>query len=319
MSKLIKAPQIDNYVDWLGRVGYTSHDSAFTYDPKSYELLDELFLWIRKFAPTKDKELHSLWLCSDIGTIEDFGNYEEMYSINGLSHFIEKLLTVEPISSDDDVVINTVRYGVDINDPFEDTSVYRIEDILKYYEPISEYDELDDVDLDSLDDNDIDSLFKVFERIYNKCEGYDQENKTYSYPSCVRGYSYEFCEWEKILGWLVPDHIPGSDDECGFAAVILKEMTFFGFEEKDMIAEREKLEESIDEAEKIKELPEEEQEKHYASFEELKREFGIVDERTPEEKARDEFNSRKGIALGSLFRYRAIKQVYEGLNNMEGK
>ena len=235
--------------------------------------------------------------------------------INGLSRFIEKLLTVEPVPADNDVVINTVSYGIDINDPFEDTAVYRIQDILKYFEPISEYDELDGVDLESLDDSNIEKLYKVFERIQDKREEYNQENKTYCYPGCVRGYTYEFCEREKILGWLVSDHIPGLDDECGFAAVILKEMTFFGFDEADMLAEREKLEESIDEAERIKELPKEEQEKHYVTLEEVKREFGIVDERTPEEKAKDEFDARKGIALGSLFRYRAVKQVYTDLKN----
>ena len=51
------------------------------------------------------------------------------------------------------------------------------------------------------------------------------------------------------------------------------------------------------------------------TLEEVKREFGIVDERTPEEKAKDEFDARKGIALGSLFRYRAVKQVYTDLKN----
>ena len=78
----------------------------------------------------------------------------------------------------------------------------------------------------------------MFECIYDKREEYDPENKAYCYPGCVRGYSYEFTEWKKILGWLVPDHILGTDDESGFAAAILKEMTLFGFDEKDMIEKR---------------------------------------------------------------------------------
>ena len=237
--------------------------------------------------------------------------------INGLSRFIEKLLTVESVPDDDDVVINTVSYGIDINDPFEDTAVYRIQDIMKYFEPISEYDELEGVDIENLDDSDIERLYKVFERIHDKREEADPENGSYCFPGCVRGYSYEFCDRKEILGWLVPDHIPGSDDECGFAAVILYELTFFGFDETDMLTEREKLEESIDEAEKIKELPEEEQKKHYKTLEEIEKELGIVDERTPEEKARDEFDARKGIALGSLFRYRAVKKVYCEIKDTE--
>ena len=238
-------------------------------------------------------------------------------AITGLSRFIDNLLTVEPIESDKDVVINSKSYGIEINDPFEDTAVYRIQDILKYYEPVNEYDELDGVDLESLDDNNIEKLFKVFERIYDKREEYEREEGTYSYPGCVRGYSYEFCDRKEILGWLVPDHVIKSGEECSYAAVILYEMTFFGFDEADMLAERDKLEESIDEVEKIKELPEEEQEKHYKTLEELEEELGFVDERTPEEKAKDEFDSRKGIALGYLFRYLAVKQVYNDLKDTE--
>ena len=231
-------------------------------------------------------------------------------AIDGLSRFIEKLLTIEPVYTEDDIVINNTCYEVSWDGPYENTSVYSIQDILKYYEPILEYDELDGINIETLSDSDIERLFKVFERIYDKREEYDPENKAYCYPGCVRGYSYGFIEWKKILGWLVPDHILGTEDESGFAAAILKEMTFFGFDEKDMIEKREELLKSMDEFDKIRELPEEEQEKHYVSLEEVERHFGYVDERTPEEKARDKFEQRKRMAFDSILQYRAVKKVY---------
>ena len=44
-------------------------------------------------------------------------------AINGLSRFIEKLLTIEPVFSDDDIVINNTCYEGGWDGPYENTSV----------------------------------------------------------------------------------------------------------------------------------------------------------------------------------------------------
>ncbi len=40
----MKSPAISNYLDWLGRIEYRNVDNTFTYDKRSYKLIDELFI-----------------------------------------------------------------------------------------------------------------------------------------------------------------------------------------------------------------------------------------------------------------------------------
>ncbi len=65
------APQIDNYIRRL-RNGSSAFDEA------ALALIDTLYLELDKIVPCGDNNLHELWLCAERGTIEDFGNYEEM-------------------------------------------------------------------------------------------------------------------------------------------------------------------------------------------------------------------------------------------------
>ena len=37
----LKIPQIHNYIHWLGNVGYRQFGCSFSYDPKTYALLDD--------------------------------------------------------------------------------------------------------------------------------------------------------------------------------------------------------------------------------------------------------------------------------------
>lgn len=76
MLSKFKAPQIQRYIDWLGRVGYQQSDCSYSYDAKTNALLGELFTLLEEIEPNENRGW-SFWLKADRGTIEDFGNCEE--------------------------------------------------------------------------------------------------------------------------------------------------------------------------------------------------------------------------------------------------
>lgn len=80
MSKEIKAPAVQHYIDWLGRLGYRQFDFSFSYDKRSYELLDQLFDIIKKIEPASDNGVRELWIKAERGGIGDYGGFEEMVS-----------------------------------------------------------------------------------------------------------------------------------------------------------------------------------------------------------------------------------------------
>lgn len=64
------------------------------------------------------------------------------------------------------------------------------------------------------------------------------------------------------------------------AAAVIYEMTFCGFMDEEVEAERQKLQEAIEESEAVKKLSEEEQKKHFKSIEAVFAELGWQDKRT---------------------------------------
>lgn len=80
MNKKLKAPAVQHYIDWLGRLGYRQFDFSFSYDKRSYELLDQLFDIIKKIEPASDSGVRELWIKAERGGIEDYGDFEEMVS-----------------------------------------------------------------------------------------------------------------------------------------------------------------------------------------------------------------------------------------------
>ena len=80
MSAKMTAPQIDNYIDWLGHIHYREVSCRFSYDKKAYRLIDQIFEVVRKIAPTRNNDVRELWLTAERGPIEDFGDIDELLS-----------------------------------------------------------------------------------------------------------------------------------------------------------------------------------------------------------------------------------------------
>ena len=78
MSAKLTAPQIDNYIDWLGHIHYREVSCRFSYDKKAYRLIDQIFEVVRKIAPTRNNDVRELWLTAERGPIEDFGDIDEL-------------------------------------------------------------------------------------------------------------------------------------------------------------------------------------------------------------------------------------------------
>ena len=74
----MKAPTIMHYVNWLRHLDCQRSDYPIAYDEATYPLLDKLFELIRQIEPASSNGARILWLCADRGTLEDYGNYEEM-------------------------------------------------------------------------------------------------------------------------------------------------------------------------------------------------------------------------------------------------
>ena len=77
MSNKLYVPQIENKLDMLSRFEYRHYGHSYTYDEKSYKLLDEIFELLKKIQPHKNGNQWTLWFKADRGPIEAFGNYEE--------------------------------------------------------------------------------------------------------------------------------------------------------------------------------------------------------------------------------------------------
>lgn len=94
MEKKLTAPKIQHYIDWLGRVRYQEFTTAFTYDKRTYELLDEIFELLSRITPRPDSDrgVRELWFKAEVGPIKDFGDYAELCNegqVENYEQFVE--------------------------------------------------------------------------------------------------------------------------------------------------------------------------------------------------------------------------------------
>jgi hypothetical protein len=121
-------------------------------------------------------------------------------------------------------------------------------------------------------------------------------------------YTCELTPWNEILGYEVNPENIAAVGSVAFAATILYKMTFLGFSEEDVDQERQKLHESFAEQEAILNLPPEERKKYVHSAEEVFARFGLRDERTEEEKARQRREMYREVIENDLRKFRMIKR-----------
>ena len=123
-------------------------------------------------------------------------------------------------------------------------------------------------------------------------------------------YAYEYSPWDEILGYEVDPYNLLMMGPIPIAANVLWEMTFFGFEESQVDAEREELHRRADELDEIPKLPKEEQEKHFIPAEKVFAELGIP-ERTEEEKQAAYQRMSWEVAENGLRKYHAMRAYLE--------
>lgn len=120
-------------------------------------------------------------------------------------------------------------------------------------------------------------------------------------------YAFELSPWNEILGYEIGARNAREVGAVELCAAVIWEMTFFGFDEGRVEAERQKLHEAAREAEEISKLPEEEQRKYYVPMEEVFAEFDIPAQ-TEEEKQEAHRNLCREVLTNNLRTYQALKR-----------
>ena len=135
----------------------------------------------------------------------------------------------------------------------------------------------------------------------------DETEQTARTIQLPQGYAFELSPWREVLGYEVNIANAREAGVAAFCAAVLYEMTFFGFDEKAVDAERKKLYDSFRETEELDKLPPEERAKHFFSAEEVFAELGIPE---PSEEERQETHRQmcREMLLNSLRTYRMLEK-----------
>lgn len=206
--------------------------------------------------------------------------------VTSVTDLIEKTIKgIEPV--DTGHLILGIRY-LDEYGNHLDAALFRKEDLSTQFDPNSLLASVDN--MEGLDDEKIEEL--------SHCHVLPES------------YAFEFSPWKEILGYEVDVASALLEGPIPLAVAVLWEMTFFGFDEANVDAEREELNRRSEELDEILKLPEEEQKKHLIPTEKVFAELGLLEE-TEEEKAEDYRKMTREIAENSLRKYRAIKSYLE--------
>lgn len=89
MTEKIYAPQVDNFISRLGDRNRGGFNNNCTFTEESYKLIDRFFDLLKRISPVSENGCRELWFCIDRGTIENFGDYEEMHEMGEVESFDE--------------------------------------------------------------------------------------------------------------------------------------------------------------------------------------------------------------------------------------
>ena len=77
MREKLTQPKVRRYRSWLSQDNRMGSKS-YIYDETSRTLLDELFELLKQVAPTQEDGTRTLWFHADRGSIEDYGDADEL-------------------------------------------------------------------------------------------------------------------------------------------------------------------------------------------------------------------------------------------------
>lgn len=135
----------------------------------------------------------------------------------------------------------------------------------------------------------------------------DETEQTARAIQIPQGYAFELSPWCEVLGYEVNIANAHEVGIAAFCAAVLYEMTFFGFDEEAVEAERQKLYDSLHEAEELDKLPPEEREKHFFATEEVFAELGIP-EPSEEERHKTHRQMCREMLINSLRTYQILEK-----------
>lgn len=135
----------------------------------------------------------------------------------------------------------------------------------------------------------------------------DETEQTARAIQLPQGYAFKLSPWCEVLGYEVNIANAQEVGAAAFCAAVLYEMTFLGFDEKTVDAERQKLYDSFREAEELDKLPPEERAKHLFSTEEVFAELGVP-EPSEEEQQKTHRQMCREMLINSLRTYRMLEK-----------
>lgn len=115
--------------------------------------------------------------------------------------------------------------------------------------------------------------------------------------SLPQGYSFMLTPREETMGYQVNQVNVEFLGAVTYVAVFLDELTFFGFDEENTVAEKEELDRRHKELEKTLSLPPEEQGEYLIPAEKMWERLGIADERSEVEKEADHLLWRREAVM----------------------
>lgn len=199
-----------------------------------------------------------------------------------LIKFIKDLDRIKPIESGH-LILGI--FHVDDDGDYLDPCLYCKEELAAGFQPKSELAALESIE--GLADEELERLAHL--RVFPEA------------------YAFEFSPWHEILGYEIDTRNACDVGATELCAAVIWEMTFFGFDEDRVEAERRKLDKAAREAEEIRKLPEEEQRKYYVPMDEVFAEFDIP-EQTEEEKQEAHRNLCREVLSNNLRTYQALKR-----------
>ena len=211
-----------------------------------------------------------------------------------MTKFVLSLRDIEPCESGH---LLLGIYHFDDDGEFLDPCLYSQKELLAEFEPELELSQLKSLaEIDSLDNDELDRLAHSKSR--------------------PESYSFILSPWNEVLGYKVNSHNVQDVGAAALCAEVLYEMTFFGFEEEKVEAERRNLHETLRESEEIRKLPEEEQKKHFIPAEELFAKLGLP-ERTKDEEQSEQRRRCREVLTNKIRTHQALLKYCFGNRRKE--